>query len=242
MALTLESLAGIGDLQPAEQVNHIYEYYLPILKEQYDDYPKRMRDLDHLQTIAEGYQGLTNFLLILALEPPDGSAVGVDAPDRDDERLVLSTIHSAKGLEWQCVFVIWVVDGRFPSVYSFIADEELEEERRLFYVAVTRAKRHLYLTYPINVYDKRSGMLLSKPSRFLDHVSSDLLDTLALVEEGGREDWGMARDPYYIDRIPCRLSQSIDSLSARMNHLTIRLVLCLLVGAGLLCEAAVIPG
>ena len=197
LANTLESLAGSDDPRPAEQVNHIYEYYLPILKDQYDDYPKRTRDLDHLHTIAEGYQGIEEFLADLALEPPDGSAVDVEAPDRDDERLVLSTIHSAKGLEWQCVFVIWVVDGRFPSAYSFLTDDELEEERRLFYVAVTRAKRHLFLTYPINVYDKTSGMLLSKPSRFLDHVSSDLLETLALIEEGGAEDWGMARDPYY---------------------------------------------
>ena len=184
LALTLESLAGAGDLRPAEQVNHIYEYYLPILKAQYDDYPKRMRDLDHLQTIAEGYQGVETFLSDLALEPPDGSATGVEAPDRDDERLVLSTIHSAKGLEWQCVFVIWIVDGRFPSVYSFSDDEGLEEERRLFYVSVTRAKRHLYLTYPINVFDKGSGMVLSKPSRFLDPVSPALLDQLVLVEEG----------------------------------------------------------
>ncbi|ALA57615.1 ATP-dependent helicase [Nitrospira moscoviensis] len=194
LADTLESLSGAGEVRPAEQVNHIYEYYLPILKEQYDDYPKRTRDLDHLHTIAEGYPKVSDFLADLALEPPDGSAIDVDAPDRDDERLVLSTIHSAKGLEWQCVFVIWVVDGKFPSVYSFITDDELEEERRLFYVSVTRAKRHLFLTYPINVYDKTSGMLLSKPSRFLDHVSSDLLDTLALVEEGGRGDWG--RDSY----------------------------------------------
>jgi DNA helicase-2/ATP-dependent DNA helicase PcrA len=193
LANTLESLAGSEDRHPAEYVNHIYEYYLPILKEQYDDYPKRTRDLDHLHTIAEGYSGIDEFLADLALEPPDGSAVGVEAPDRDDERLVLSTIHSAKGLEWQCVFVIWVVDGRFPSAYSFMSDDELEEERRLFYVAVTRAKRHLFMTYPINVYDKASGMLLSKPSRFLDHVSSDLLDMLALVEEGGREDWGTPR-------------------------------------------------
>jgi DNA helicase-2/ATP-dependent DNA helicase PcrA len=197
LANTLESLAGPEDRQPAEQVNHIYEYYLPILKDQYDDYPKRTRDLDHLHTIAEGYHGIDEFLADLALEPPDGSAVDVAAGDRDDERMVLSTIHSAKGLEWQCVFVIWVVDGRFPSAYSFLTEDELEEERRLFYVAVTRAKRHLFLTYPINVYDKTSGMLLSKPSRFLDHVSSDLLDTLALVEEGGREGWGMAPDSYY---------------------------------------------
>jgi DNA helicase-2/ATP-dependent DNA helicase PcrA len=193
LANTLEGLAGADGRSPSEQVNHMYEYYLPILKEQYDDYPKRTRDLDHLHTIAENYPGIDEFLADLALEPPDGSAVDVEAPDRDDERMVLSTIHSAKGLEWQCVFVIWVVDGRFPSAYSFLADDELEEERRLFYVAVTRAKRHLFMTYPINVYDKSSGMLLSKPSRFLDPVSSDLLDVLALVEEGGREDWGIPR-------------------------------------------------
>lgn len=197
LANTLESLSGADDRSPSEQVNHIYEYYLPILKEQYDDYPKRTRDLDHLHTIAEGYPGVNEFLADLALEPPDGSASGVDAPGRDDERLVLSTIHSAKGLEWQAVFVIWIVDGRFPSVYSFVADEDLEEERRLFYVSVTRAKRHLFLTYPINVYDKSSGMLLSKPSRFLDHVSSDLFDTVALVEEGGRGNWGSYRDHDY---------------------------------------------
>ena len=195
LALTLEGLAGAGDLRPAHHVSHIYEYYLPILKAQYDDYPKRTRDLDHLHTIAEGYQGVETFLSDLALEPPDGSATGVEAPDRDDERLVLSTIHSAKGLEWQCVFVIWIVDGKFPSFYSFVADEDLEEERRLFYVAVTRAKRHLYLTYPINVFDRGSGMLLSKPSRFLDPVSPALLDQLALIEEGGRQDW-YARDDH----------------------------------------------
>ena len=189
LALTLESLAGAGELRPAEQVNHIYEYYLPILKTQYDDYPKRMRDLDHLQTIAEGYQEVETFLADLALEPPDGSVAGVEATDQDDERLVLSTIHSAKGLEWQCVFVIWIVDGRFPSVYSFTEDEGLEEERRLFYVSVTRAKRHLYLTYPINVFDRGSGMILSKPSRFLDPVSSGQLEQLVLMEEGGQADW-----------------------------------------------------
>jgi len=122
--------------------------------------------------------------------------VDVDAPDRDEERMVLSTIHSAKGLEWQCVFVIWVVDGKFPSLYSFVTDEELEEERRLFYVAVTRAKRHLYLTYPINVFDKGSGMLLSKPTRFLDPVSPDLFDQLALVEEGYQSDWGYGRGDF----------------------------------------------
>lgn len=197
LAQTLESLSGAEDRRTAEQVNHIYEYYLPILKEQYDDYPKRIRDLDHLHTIAEGYPEVDAFLSDLALEPPDGSVADVEPSDRDDERMVLSTIHSAKGLEWQCVFVIWVVDGKFPSIYSFVTDEELEEERRLFYVAVTRAKRHLFLTYPINVFDKSSGMLLSKPTRFLDHVSPAMFEQLALVEEGPQNDWGRHPDRDY---------------------------------------------
>ncbi|WHZ22578.1 MAG: ATP-dependent DNA helicase [Nitrospira sp.] len=183
LALVLEGLSGSDGLSPTEQVNRIYEYYLPILKDHHDDYPKRIRDLDHLHTIAESYPRLTEFLADLALAPPDGSAAGVEPAGQDDEQVVLSTIHSAKGLEWQCVFLIWIVDGKFPSVFSFNTDEELEEERRLLYVAVTRAKRYLFLTYPINVYDKSSGMLLSKPSRFLDHVSPRLFETLALVEE-----------------------------------------------------------
>lgn len=189
LARMLEETARHGSMTPAEQVSHVYEYYLPILKEQYDDYPKRMRDLEHLYTMAERYHRLEEFLSDLALEPLDEGVAGVEAIGRDDERLVLSTIHSAKGLEWQCVFVIWVVDGRFPSAYSFLTEDELEEERRLFYVAVTRAKQHLYLTYPVNVYDKTTGSVLSKPSRFLDDVSPSLLDTWALVEEEGSRDW-----------------------------------------------------
>jgi DNA helicase-2/ATP-dependent DNA helicase PcrA len=189
LAIMLEEAGRSASLTPAEQVNEVYRYYLPILKEHYDDYPKRMRDLEHLYTIAERYAGLNDFLADLALEPPDASVADVEAGDRDDERLVLSTIHSAKGLEWQCVFVIWVVDGRFPSAYSFMSEEELEEERRLFYVAVTRAKKHLHLTYPVNVYDKATGAVLSKPSRFLDAVPSSMLDTWALIEESGYHHW-----------------------------------------------------
>lgn len=188
LARALEEAGKLASLTPAEQVNEMYGYYLPILKEHYDDYPKRVRDLEHLYSMAERYPKLDAFLADLALEPPDESVKDVEALDRDDERVVLSTIHSAKGLEWQCVFVIWAVDGRFPSAYSFSTDEELEEERRLFYVSVTRAKQHLFLTYPINVYDKVTGCVLSKPSRFLDGVSSSLFETWALVEEGGFHD------------------------------------------------------
>ncbi|MDH4194443.1 MAG: ATP-dependent helicase [Nitrospirota bacterium] len=188
LAATLDHLTE-EPLSPAMLLGEMMEYYVPLLKDQYDDYPKRIRDLEHLTVMAERYESLNDFLADLTLEPPNESVVDVEAPDRDDERLILSTIHSAKGLEWHSVFVIWLVDGRFPSAYSFMTPEELEEERRLLYVAVTRAKNHLFLTYPINVYDKMTGSVLSKPSRYLDHIPSSYFDTWSLVEEDQTYSW-----------------------------------------------------
>ncbi len=190
LAAMLDEAKQAGGTGPAEQVNEAYRYYLPILKDHYDDYPKRMRDLEQLYAMAERYGSLREFLDDLALEPPDDGLGEPEGAERDNERLILSTIHSAKGLEWQCVFVMWVVDGRFPSAYSMSTEEELEEERRLMYVAVTRAKKYLYLTYPINVFDRTTGAILSKPSRFLETVPSSLLDSWALVDETGGYGWG----------------------------------------------------
>ena len=188
LATTLEQLTE-EPLSPAELLGEMLEYYLPLLKDQYDDYPKRIRDLEHLSVMAERYPDLNQFLSDLTLEPPNESVSDVEAPDNDDERLILSTIHSAKGLEWRCVFVIWLVDGRFPSAYSFSDDEGLEEERRLLYVAITRAKQHLFLTYPINVYDKMTGAVLSKPSRYFDHIPLSHFETWNLVEEDQTYSW-----------------------------------------------------
>lgn len=190
LAAMLDVVGHSEDASLPDQINQVLEYYFPILKDQYDDYPKRIRDLEHLQVMAERYNSLEEFLTDLTLEPPDESVSDIEATEQDDERLILSTIHSAKGLEWQCVFVIWLVDGRFPSSYSFLTEEELEEERRLLYVAVTRAKQHLYLTFPINVYDKVTGSILSKPSRFLDDVSADLVDVWSVIDEGEPYRWG----------------------------------------------------
>ncbi len=119
----------------------------------------------------------------MALEPPSDSVGDVVAIDEPEGLLTLSTIHSAKGLEWHSVFIIWAVDGRFPSIYSMHDDEELEEERRLLYVAATRAKQNLYLCYPINMYDRAAGMVLSKPSRFLDDIPPEILSPMHLVEQ-----------------------------------------------------------
>ena len=161
---------------PSKVVKAVIEYYEPILKEKYDDYPKREKDLEHFINLSAGYSSLEDFLSDLALEPPDSSITDVDEGAQKDEYLTLSTIHSAKGLEWKAVFIIGAVDGRFPSVYSFNTMDELDEELRLMYVAITRAKTHLGITYPIDMYDYSTSMVLSKPSRFLDNIPQNILE------------------------------------------------------------------
>ncbi len=171
-------------LKPAEQLEVIVRYYGPILKHRHrDDYPKRQKDLEHFTIITERYRSLDRMLSDMALEPPTSSVDNVLATDGEDEGLLtLSTIHSAKGLEWNSVFIIWAVEGRFPSLYNK-DDDELEEERRLMYVAATRAKENLFITYPINVFDRATGMLLNRPSRFLDGIPRRILTPVMLMED-----------------------------------------------------------
>jgi DNA helicase-2/ATP-dependent DNA helicase PcrA len=160
----------------------VVRYYEPILKSKFDDYPKRAKDLDHILTIMDRYEDLDEFLADMALEPPttsDGNTLA--AQDSTEDRLVLSTIHSAKGLEWHTVFVIWVLDGRFPSVQSMGNPEDLEEELRLMYVAATRAKENLLFTYPGHSYDRATGMVLNRPSRFIDGIPDDILQKNSLL-------------------------------------------------------------
>ncbi len=167
-------------MKPSTIVENILAYYEPILMEKYDDYPKRLKDLEHFHYLSEQYSNLEDFLSDLALEPPDSSVSEVEDGANADECLTLSTIHSAKGLEWKAVFIIGAVDGRFPSVYSFNSEEELDEELRLMYVAATRAKTYLYITYPIDMFDHATGMVLSKPSRFLDGIDESILERWVL--------------------------------------------------------------
>ena len=171
-------------LKPAEQLDVIVRYYGPILKHRHrDDYPKRQKDLEHFTIITERYRSLDRMLSDMALEPPTSSVDNVLATEGEDEGLLtLSTIHSAKGLEWHSVFIIWAVEGRFPSLYNK-DDDELEEERRLMYVAATRAKENLFITYPINVFDRATGMLLNRPSRFLDGIPRRILTPVMLMED-----------------------------------------------------------
>lgn len=160
---------------PSAVTKILIDYYLPILADKYDDSTKREKDLEHFIYLAENYDSLEKFLSDLAIEPPESSITDVDGSIQD-EYLTISTIHSAKGLEWDSVFITGAVDGRFPSVFSFNSQEDLEEELRLMYVATTRAKNNLYLSYPIDMFDYTTGMILSKPSRFIDDLSVGILE------------------------------------------------------------------
>lgn len=169
--------------KPEEIVSAVINYYRPILKDKYDDFSKREKDLEHFEYLSTQYSNLEDFISDLALEPPDASVEGMYKKNSDDEALTISTIHSAKGLEWDSVFIIGAVDGRFPSAYSFNSEEEMDEELRLMYVATTRAKNNLYITYPVDMYDYSMNMVLSKPSRFLDGMPDDILERWDITEE-----------------------------------------------------------
>ena len=161
----------------AQMGEAVLDYYLPFLVDRFDDHPKRLRDLHQLISIMERYEKLDAFLADMTLEPPNTSMdENLVATNDPHGCLTLSTIHSAKGLEWDVVFVIWALDGRFPSVHSLDSSENLEEERRLMYVAATRARELLYFTYPTDVYDRNTQSVLFEPSRFLEDIPEHLLN------------------------------------------------------------------
>ncbi|MDR3609831.1 MAG: ATP-dependent helicase [Ignavibacteriaceae bacterium] len=172
---------------PSEKLQLVLDYYYPIFKIIYEDYTKRNKDLEIFQNISENYKSLDNLLADMAIEPIIDSVVDIETPSKENEFLTLSTIHSAKGLEWHSVFVIHAVDGFFPSSRSAETIELLEEERRLMYVAVTRAKQNLFITFPMNLFDRQAGVTLSKPSRFLSELDSEIAEGFLIDESSLNE-------------------------------------------------------
>ncbi len=165
------------------EIARVRMLYDNILRERYDKAEPRLMDLDQLQHIAAGYPDRATFLSALALEPPQATQdlAGASADD-DQDYLILSTAHSAKGREWDAVFLIWAVDGWFPSARCLGTHEETEEERRLMYVAMTRARNHLSITYPLNAYSTRRGSdySLDQLSRFIDRGIRDRMERVTV--------------------------------------------------------------
>ena len=141
-----------------DQINQVRKFYTPLLAQLYDNPAPRGRDLEQLEQIAGRYRDRQTMLAEITLDPPSSTQDLAGPPLLDDDYLVLSTIHSAKGLEWDCVYVIHAADGNIPSDMATGSAEEIEEERRLFYVALTRAKDWLYVCCPLRYYRYQRGM------------------------------------------------------------------------------------
>jgi len=179
LADTLEEIAPDGvPTAPAEMLNVVIEaVYDDYLQAKFPNYDARREDLNTLANYARQYRDPAEFLDQLAL------MTGLDTeetqPERDggeQDAVTLSSIHQAKGLEWPVVFVIWLTDGMFPTSRSLEDEEAIEEERRLFYVAVTRAEDELYLTYPLLRLNAGYGEMIQRPSRFLSEIPKERLE------------------------------------------------------------------
>ncbi len=177
--------------QPAKQIETIlargYEAYLAAT---YENAEARLEDLRQLARYSARYNSTEEFLSELALlsterytapQPLAGEDVVMGGDE--DELLTLTSVHQAKGLEWRTVFLIWAADGKFPSPRSLRDSEGEEEERRLWYVALTRAKDELYIAYPLIVTDYNRQTVVQKPSRFVTEVPPELYDIWTLEEE-----------------------------------------------------------
>jgi DNA helicase-2/ATP-dependent DNA helicase PcrA len=173
---------SIDEAKVSADIARVRRLYDSILRDKYDKPEPRIADLDQLQTIAAGYPDRAAFLSALALEPPQATQDLPGASREEEDCLVLSTAHSAKGKEWDSVFVIWCVDGWFPSARCLNSDEDTDEERRLMYVAMTRAKNHLAVTYPLNAYSSRRGSdySIDQLSRFIDRGVRDRMERVAV--------------------------------------------------------------
>jgi len=170
--------------RPSEMIRRVVEcVYDDYLKQHYTNYAARLEDLNQLQIFAQRFAATEAFLselsLMTNLEVEDETAPAME----DEEYLRLSTVHQAKGQEWGAVFVISLADGLFPSVKSLTSPDGEEEERRLFYVAITRAKDELYLSFPLVRRSSSGQETLQKPSRFIGEIPPGLLEVLKLNME-----------------------------------------------------------
>lgn len=177
----LENMALIADLRvrnprPEEVIDTILEHYRPKMEELFpDDWPRRLQGLEEMSGIASSYEDLQLFIADLSLDSPE------EAPEEDDgeRKITLSTVHSAKGLEWSAVLVIDLVEDRFPSRHALVRPEDFEEERRLMYVACTRAKDTLDLFVPLSLYNRSSGSQEpASPSPFIRELPTDTLNEI----------------------------------------------------------------
>ena len=177
LAHTLDEIAPGGKPNPpSEMITSIVEaIYDDYAKANFTNYELRREDLNQLAAFARQFKDVDEFLSQLALISNIDAEPALD-PSTDTEAVNLSSVHQAKGLEYHTVFVIWLTDGMFPSTRSLETRDAIEEERRLFYVAITRARDELYLTYPHMRLSGGFGDIFQRPSRFLKEIPTQLVE------------------------------------------------------------------
>ncbi|MBV9917176.1 MAG: ATP-dependent helicase, partial [Solirubrobacterales bacterium] len=198
-----------GDRAAGTHAECLRDAIAPLIKARYPDGVLRLGDLDQLVAAARAASDLAHFAAELALDPPLSSSDLAGAPHLDEDYLVLSTIHSAKGLEWDAVHVLALYDGNFPACMSAGTSESIDEERRLLYVAVTRARRQLHMYVPVRYYHRPHGIDdahgYGKPSRFLTEA---VRRTCAVVRLGDSD----LAAPAHRRGPPRKISVSVDAL------------------------------
>jgi DNA helicase II / ATP-dependent DNA helicase PcrA len=172
---------------PAEAIRYVVEsVYGDYARAKFPNGEARLDDLEQLAQFAQTYESLPGFLEEVTLFN-ELSGEDVAAGEPSDDRVVLSSVHQAKGLEWSRVVVMWLSEGRFPSYRAAVTEEGLEEERRLFYVAVTRAKNEVALTYPMLARDRYGVDVILEPSRFVTELPEDVYERWTVELEAGGE-------------------------------------------------------
>ena len=188
----LEELSNMGDENPSVQIDRIRKFYEPVLERNYENSEPRGNDILYLGLLAAGYESRRQFLADLILDPPVSTGDLAGPPTKDEDWLVLSTIHSAKGLEWDVVYLIHAADGCLPSDMSTGSDEEIEEELRLTYVAMTRARDFLYVLWPQRYYLRPFGLSdkhnYAQCSRFFTDEVVHTMDEAAPSRKASLED------------------------------------------------------
>jgi DNA helicase-2/ATP-dependent DNA helicase PcrA len=192
LIVLLETLVSDGFRdQPSKQIMMILDTgYDQNMLENFENADARSEDIRGLAQFSQRYETTDGFLSELALlsterfkEPQPIAGEEIIEGGGDDELLTLTSVHQAKGLEWKAVFIIWAAEGKFPSQRSLKEIDAEEEERRLWYVTLTRAKDELYLTYPLLMTDYNRQTILQKPSRFITECPPELFEIWNLEEE-----------------------------------------------------------
>jgi DNA helicase-2/ATP-dependent DNA helicase PcrA len=206
----------VGDtVPPAGQVERVRRFLEPILRRRYDDAEPRLRDLEQLEQLATGFPTRERFVTDLTLDPPTSTADLAGSPLLDEDYLVLSTIHSAKGGEWDVVHVIHAADGMIPSDMATGDDERIEEERRLFYVALTRARDALHVYFPLRYHRRNRGLedkhWYAQLTRFLPREVCEHFELRTTCADGGSPEEGLEPTTQgSIDRVDALLAGLFD--------------------------------